>query len=232
MVTVGGENLIARRVLHCRPSLPSSLDPFFSSMLRPMRRLSRVTESLAGRGVLLTGPAQGAGRALALRFAREGAHVALLCAARQHPRTDSAMWDLAEEVERSGGRAVLLKADLRDEDEARRVVRACEAKLGAVDALINNAAALHIGEAVTTKQFGAMLDASCRGTLSMIRACIPLLAQSSVGHVVSVSPPLKTCTPKWMERNPTYSVSKFGMSMLTLAYSAEVRCNTLWPHRL
>lgn len=90
---------------------------------------------LTGRKALITGGDSGIGRATAIAFAREGADVALnYLAEEQQDAEETARW-----VRDAGRRAVLLPADLREEDQARDVVARAAAELGGLDILVNNA---------------------------------------------------------------------------------------------
>lgn len=87
---------------------------------------------LEGQVALVTGASGGIGRAIALRFAEEGAAVAVHC------RTAvAAAREVASRIEDSGARAVVPEADLRDEDACRRLVReAAECAQGRVSSIV------------------------------------------------------------------------------------------------
>ena len=95
----------------------------------------RGTGRLAGRHALITGGDSGIGRAVAIAFAREGADVAICYL----PEEEQDARETARWVEDAGRRAVLLPADLREEDQARGVVTRAFADLGGLDILVNNA---------------------------------------------------------------------------------------------
>ena len=87
---------------------------------------------LDGRAVLVTGGGRGIGRAIALELAREGADVAVTA------RTRTEIEGVAGEVEALGRRGVAIQADAMQADEARGAVREAIARLGRLDALVNN----------------------------------------------------------------------------------------------
>jgi len=95
----------------------------------------RGTGRLAGRHALITGGDSWIGRAVAIAFAREGADVAICYL----PEEEQDARETARWVEDAGRRAVLLPADLREEDQARGVVTRAFADLGGLDILVNNA---------------------------------------------------------------------------------------------
>ena len=88
---------------------------------------------LDGKVAIITGASKGIGRALSLRFAREGA--AVVCAA----RSADLVMETTAQVKRAGGRAIAVVCDLALEDEVRRMVAAGAKEFGKVDTLVNNA---------------------------------------------------------------------------------------------
>jgi len=91
------------------------------------------SDANAGRVALVTGGGTGIGRATALELASSGARV-VLCGRRAEP-----LERVQAEVEALGGQALAVAADLREDDEAERVVGAALARFGHVDVLVNNA---------------------------------------------------------------------------------------------
>ena len=88
---------------------------------------------LDGKVAVITGASKGIGRALSLRFAREGA--AVICAA----RSADLVMETTAQVKSAGGRAIAVVCDLALEDEVRRMVAAGAKEFGKVDTLVNNA---------------------------------------------------------------------------------------------
>lgn len=112
---------------------------------------------LAGQVALVTGGGGGIGRGVALRFAAEGAAVAVHCRT-----SDEGAREVVARIEESGGRAVVLRGDLTVEDECRRVVReAAEWGGGRLDALVNNAGVQPVQE------LAGMTVADWRGVVDM-----------------------------------------------------------------
>ncbi len=88
---------------------------------------------LSGQIAIVTGAGRGIGRAIAARFAAEGAHVALVS------RTAEELDARAREIADAGGTAKSFVADVGDLDQVRAVVAQVEGALGPVDVLMNNA---------------------------------------------------------------------------------------------
>lgn len=91
---------------------------------------------LDGRKALITGADSGIGRAVAIAYVREGAHVAISYLPAEQPDVDVLVRDLGDDAER----LVCLPGDLKDESTAKSVVQDAIEKLGGLDILVNNAA--------------------------------------------------------------------------------------------
>jgi 7-alpha-hydroxysteroid dehydrogenase len=97
---------------------------------------------LTGRTAIVTGASRGLGRAIAAKFAAEGAAVAVVARTERQwdSRLPGTVHEVAAEIERAGGRALAVPADLSKPDDVERIVATVQAELGPVDLLVNNAA--------------------------------------------------------------------------------------------
>lgn len=152
-----------------------------------------------------------------------------------HPKLSGTIYSAAAEIEKTGVKALPVVLDLRDENQIEDVVRQAADHFGGIDIVVNNASAIYLAQAVYTpaKKFDLMHQINVRGTYLMSRACIPHLKKSSHAHILMLSPPLDM-RPQWFENHTAYTMSKFGMSMVALGLSAELRpypisVNALWP---
>ncbi|MFE5186559.1 SDR family NAD(P)-dependent oxidoreductase [Streptomyces sp. NPDC056628] len=140
---------------------------------------------LDGQVALVTGAGGGIGQGIAARFAEEGAAVALHC------RTAREAADrLAGRVREAGGRAVVLTADLTDEDACRRLVAEAAEWGGGLTALVNNAGVQPTRDlpAMTAADWRAVVDTNLSGVFACTRAAAEVMGPGggSVTHVASV----------------------------------------------
>jgi len=196
-------------------------------------------EGLHGRTMFITGGSRGIGLAIAVRAARDGANVALFAkTAEPHPKLPGTIYTAAEEIEQAGGTALPIVGDVRDPDAVAQAVEQTAERFGGIDILVNNASAISLTpiEQTEPKRYDLMQSINTRGTFLAIRACIPHLKRSENGHILTLSPPLNL-DPAWLGAHAAYTLSKYGMSLLTLAAAQELReagvaANCLWPRTI
>jgi citronellol/citronellal dehydrogenase len=192
--------------------------------------------SLSERTLFMTGGSRGIGLAIALRAARDGANVALLAkTAEPNTRLPGPIYTAAEEIEAAGGQALPIVGDVRDEASVADAVAQAADRFGSIDICVNNASAINLKtiEETEVKRYDLMQAINARGTFLAIRACIPHLKRGTNPHILTLSPPLDL-TPRWLGAHAPYTLSKYGMSLLTLGAAAELRddgvaANALWP---
>jgi citronellol/citronellal dehydrogenase len=192
-----------------------------------------------GRTVFMSGGSRGIGLAIAVALAREGANVCIMAkTVSPDPRLPGTIHTAAASIVEAGGRALPVAGDIRDADAVSGAVSDCVAEFGGIDICVNNASAIALLGTLDLpiKRYDLMQDINTRGTFVVSRACIPSLRASDNPHVLTLSPPLDI-QPKWFGSHPAYTLSKFGMSMLTLGMAEEFRgdgiaFNALWPRTL
>lgn len=192
--------------------------------------------TLKGKTLFITGASRGIGRAIALRCARDGANIVIAAkSAEPHPKLPGTIYSVAEEVVAAGGQALPLLVDVRDEARVQAAMGEAAAHFGGIDAVINNAGAIGLTgvEATSVKRFDLMQSVNSRATFLCAQAALPWLKQAENPHIISLSPPINL-NPRWLGLFAPYTLSKYGMTVLSLGMAEEFRSygisvNTLWP---
>ena len=191
---------------------------------------------LSNKTIIITGASRGIGRAMALRFARDGANIVIAAkSAKPHPKLKGTIYSVAEEVEAAGGKALPYKLDVRLEEQINTMMEAAAHHFGGIDVLINNAGAISLTpvERTPIKRYDLMQAINSRAVFICSQAALPFLKVSANPHILSLSPPLNLSI-KWLKDHAPYTLSKYGMTMLSLGMAAEfeshgIAVNCLWP---
>src|SRR5829696_6620121 len=192
---------------------------------------------LNGRVIFMSGGSRGIGLAIAARAARDGARVALMAkTAEPHPKLPGTIYTAAEEIEAAGGEALPIVGDIRDADAVEAAVAQTVERFGGIDLVVNNASAINLAPMrdLEVKRFDLMQQINARGTFVVTRACLPHLRDSDHAHVLTLSPPLSV-DRRWLAGHSAYTLSKMGMTMITLGVAADepgIGANCLWPRTI
>lgn len=192
--------------------------------------------SLAGKTLFISGGSRGIGLAIAVRAAQDGANVAFIAkTAEPHPALPGTVYTAAAEIEEAGGNALPIVGDIRNEQQVRDAVEQTVERFGGIDLCVNNASAINLSntETLPMKRYDLMQDINTRGTFLVSKVCIAYLKSSDNPHILTLSPPLNLA-PHWFKNHAAYTISKYGMSMVTLGLSQElaefgIGANCLWP---
>lgn len=195
-----------------------------------------VINTLADKTIFITGASRGIGREIALHCAAEGANVVIAAKSDQpHPKLAGTIHSVAGEVEQRGGRALAIRLDVRDEKQVASAMNQAAEHFGGIDALVNNASAIHLRnvQGTTARRYDLLHTVNTRGTFVCSRAAIPHLKKSAAGHIITLSPPINM-NPRWLGPYIPYTTTKYGMTLLTLGLAGELRedgisATTLWP---
>jgi NAD(P)-dependent dehydrogenase (short-subunit alcohol dehydrogenase family) len=184
-------------------------------------------KELEGKVAIVTGATSGIGRATALRFAEEGAQVALV------GRNAQVLNAVAGEIKLNGGaEALTIRADVTVQPIARRIVSQTVEHFGGIDVLVNAAGHLVSGdiEETTLATWDAMMNVNLRAVFNLMQQVLPHLVERG-GSVVNVS------SVTGLRAFPgvlAYCVSKAGLDQLTRCTALElapkgVRVNAVNP---
>ena len=179
----------------------------------PVKKLSR---SVRGLSVLVTGAASGMGRATAHAFADEGAKVAVT-----DFKSDGAE-AVAKEIRDGGGHAKSWHLDVSDAEAVTRVVDEVAKEFGGLDALINNAG-IPAGVAVNHERYDQIWDRAMSVLLTAhqrtVRAALPYLRKSKCARIVNIA---STEALGATARDTPYAAAKAGVVGLTRALAVEL----------
>jgi NAD(P)-dependent dehydrogenase (short-subunit alcohol dehydrogenase family) len=187
-----------------------------------------MTKPLTDKIALVTGASRGIGKATAIALANAGAHVVALA------RTTGALEEVDDAIQKAGGTATLVPADLRDGAALDRLGASLFERYKRLDVLVANAAILGTLTPVAhidVKMWDEVLATNLTANWRLIRALDPLLRQADAGRAVFLTSSVGfKAVPYWS----VYSVSKAALETLARLYAAEtektnVRVNIFNP---
>ncbi len=195
-----------------------------------------ILSNFKNKTIFITGATRGIGKAIALKFAEEGANIVIAAkTVKPHPKLPGTIFDAAEEIESAGGKALPIRTDIRDESQINDAVQQTIDQFGSIDALVNNASAISLTGTLETpmKKFDLMFGINVRGTYAVSQACLPYLLKSNNPHILNIASPINL-NPKWFQEYTAYTIAKYGMSMCVIGMSEEFKndglaVNALWP---
>lgn len=183
---------------------------------------------LAGKTALITGAGRGIGRAIALRFAQEGANVAI---------TDIRITDEVEEfiaqLNAMGVKAKAYTSNAADFDDAHKTVEAVAADFGAIDILVNNAGITRDGLLVrmTEEQWDMVINVNLKSAFNLTHAVTPIMMRQRSGSIINMA---SVVGVSGNAGQANYSASKAGMIGLAKSTAKElgsrgIRANAIAP---
>ncbi len=180
---------------------------------------------LEGKVALVTGARRGIGRAIALRFAHEGADLILL--ARNSPD------DLAAEIQALGRRALPLAVDVADADAVERGIKAAASEMGKIDILVNNAGIAQDGLLIRmkTEQWRSVIETNLSGAFYCTKAVSRLMLKAESGRIINIS---SVIGQMGNAGQANYAASKAGLLGFTKSVAKElgsrgITCNAIAP---
>ena len=195
--------------------------------------------SLAGKTLFITGASRGIGHEIALKAAQDGANIVIAAkSTEEHPKLGGSIFTVAKEVEEAGGQALAIQLDVRDQDAVANAMQQAAEHFGGIDILINNAGAIKLSgvEMLDPNRFDLMYQINTRAVMVCSQAVLPYLKKSENPHILNLSPPLNL-DEKWFASYAPYTITKYGMSMLTIGMNQEfanygISVNSLWPRTI
>ena len=183
---------------------------------------------LEGKVALVTGATRGIGRAIALKFAEQGANIAFT-----YLSSVAAAESLVAEIEALGVRAVGFASNASDFEGAHNVIENVIAEFGQIDILVNNAGQTKDGliMRMSEEQWDSIIDTNLKSAFNFTHAVIPAMARKRAGSIINMSSVVGT-NGNFGQSN--YAASKAGLLGLTKSIAKEmgargIRCNAIAP---
>jgi 3-oxoacyl-[acyl-carrier protein] reductase len=177
-----------------------------------------LTESLnlSGRVALITGGSRGIGRATAIRLAQAGVKLVI-----NYLRDEAGAVETARAVEDSGARAVCVRGDVSNVEDAKRIVSSAAAEFGRVDLVICNAGVWEGSpvESLEEEVWDRTFEINLRGTWTICRAAIPFLKARRGGRIIVVS---STAGQRGEANYANYAASKGGQIAFVKSLAVEL----------
>ncbi len=187
---------------------------------------------LEGKCAFITGAAHGQGRATAIAFAKEGAHIAGFDIAQtlSYPGyglgSENDLNSLKQECESFGVKCLVFTGDVRNDEDIAGAVSETLSFFKRIDVLFNNAGICAYGSAheLTEIEWDTMLDINLKGAWLVARRIIPIMIQQQSGVIINNS---SIAGLRGMNRLSHYAASKWGLTGLTKSWAIE-----LAPHNI
>lgn len=186
---------------------------------------------LSGKTAVITGGSSGIGRAIAQRFAEEGASV-VIGDITESPRF--AEVPTVETIQENNGEAIFVEADVTDYDQVDQLVQTAVDEYGSIDTMVNNAGILQqtLLHETTEDQWDEVVDINVTGVFHGSKAALDrMVDQDSGGNIINIS---SISGSIGREKAPAYCMSKGAVTMLTrqnaIDYGPEgIRVNAVGP---
>ena len=183
---------------------------------------------LDGKVALITGAARGIGKAIALKYASEGADIAFT-----YLESEEQALATAAEIETTGVKVRAYKSDASDFNAAQALIGEIQKEFGRIDILVNNAGKTKDGlmMRMSEEQWDEVLDTNLKSAFNYIRACTPLMARQRSGSIINISSVVGVAGNAGQ---CNYSASKAGLIGLAKSIAKEmgprgIRANCIAP---
>lgn len=184
---------------------------------------------LTDKVAIITGAGSGIGKAMALLFAQQGAHVMVL------DLNEKGGSDTVSEIKAKGGQAHFYACNVTDQQSVKKIVQSIVEEKGRIDILINNAGIAHVGTVETTSEedFDRLMLVNVKGLYNCIHICLPhmkglggvILNMASIAAYVGIPDRFAYSTTKGAIYAMTKSVAKDFLHH-------NIRCNSISPARV
>lgn len=183
---------------------------------------------LDGKIALITGASRGIGRAIALKFAQEGADIAFT-----YLSNKAAADETVAQIQSLGRKVVAYSSDAGSFDKAHELVGAVQAEFGRIDILVNNAGITRdtLLMRMDESQWDAVLNSNLKSAFNFTHAVVPIMARQRCGSIISMSSVVGVAGNAGQ---CNYAASKAGIIALSTSVAKEmgarnIRANCIAP---
>lgn len=169
-----------------------------------------------GKNVIVTGGSRGIGRAIALEFGKQGANVVI-----NYRNNTAKAEEVAAEIEGCGGKALLVKGDIRLAEESDQLIKNALKAFGTIDILINNAGITRDNLLIRMKEeeFQSVIDTNLKGVFNMCKSSIRYMLKQRSGRIINIASVVGLIGNAGQAN---YAASKAGVIGLTKSIAREV----------
>jgi len=177
---------------------------------------------LSNKSAIVTGSARGIGRAIALRFARDGARVTVNCV-----NSVEKAEEVAREIRAAGGQAIVVQADVSRKEQAQRLVDDTIKAFGKVDILVSNAGIVIDRPFVesTDEDWTRAIENNLHGFFNVTRAVLPHMIERKHGRIIATGSCITEIADFGGNCYSVCTASKGGITAMLKPIAAEVACN-------
>ncbi len=187
-------------------------------------------KKLIHKTAIITGAGKGIGRSIALRFAEEGAKVAIW------EKDQNAGRQTADEIKNNGGTALFVPCEISYAEAVTEALTETVQVLGNPTHLVNNAGIAHVGTATSTteKDFDQIIEVNTKGLFICLNKVIPILVENGGGVILNLA---SIASRLGIAERFAYSASKGAALAMTLSVAKDyvdhgIRCNCVCPGRV
>ena len=173
---------------------------------------------LAGQVAVVTGAGRGIGRAVAATFAREGAFVVLAA------RSAREIASVQRDIEATGGRALAVATDVRQEPAVAALVTRALAEGGRIDCLVTAAGMAAFGPVADAKtaDWDQLMAVNLRGVFLCCRAVLPAMTAQRRGTIINIG---SVVTSRTLPGSGAYTAAKYGLLGFSRVLAEEMRAH-------
>jgi 3-oxoacyl-[acyl-carrier protein] reductase len=169
---------------------------------------------------IVTGGSRGIGKAIALHLSTQGFNIVL-----SFKKDEKAAAQVVSDIQKSGGAAEMIRADLSLADSANDITRTTIERFGRIDVLINNAGVSSNKSLIADTpdlEWNEIIEVNLHGVFRMMKAVVPHMRQQKKGNIVNIS---SNITKRLAPTFGTYAISKAALETMTQIIAKEEAAN-------